>query len=130
MSTLDLRYRPSILDVHIRSDQELTDFLFEVEEAILELQRSSDAATEDLGGILLQSKLLLRDIVMVEGLLHPPGSDVIIQAVADVRAIQSHVDDGYRRHDTGRPQILISEEQLVIFPMLTWQKSYRFPPKQ
>ena len=96
------------------NDQELIDFLLEVEETILEIQQSSNTAAADVGGILLQSELLLRDVVMVEGLLHPPGGEVIIQAVADVvRAIQSHVDEGYRQHVTGRPQIPISEEQLV-----------------
>ena len=38
----------------------------------------------------------------------------MVQGVADVvRTVQNHVDEGYRQHATGRPQIPISEEQLV-----------------
>lgn len=48
-----------------------------IEQAILEIQQSSDTANENVGGTLLQSELLLRDVVMVEGLLHPPGGEVI-----------------------------------------------------
>ena len=53
---------------------------------------------------------------MVEGLLHdhPPGGEVTVQAVANVvRAVQNHVDEEYLWHVKGRPQIPISEEQLV-----------------
>ena len=76
---------------------------------------------------------------MVEGLLHdhPPGGEVTVQAVADVvRAVQNHVDEGNLWHVKGRPQIPISEEQLVTllelhFPnVLTWQICYRFPQEQ
>ena len=69
-----------------------------------------------VGGTLLQSELGFRDVVMVEGLLHdhPPGGEVTVQAVADVvRAVQNHVDEGNLWHVKGRPQIPISEEQLV-----------------
>ena len=96
------------------SDQELIEFLLEVEQTILEIQQSFDTTTEDVGGVLLQAEMLLRDVVLFEGVLHSPGSEVMVQAVADVvRTVQNHVDEGYRQHATGRPQIPISEEQLV-----------------
>ena len=96
------------------NDEELIEFLLEVEQTILEIQQTFDTTTEDGGGILLQAEMLLRDVVLFEGLLHSPGGEVMVQAVADVvRTVQNHVDEGYRQHATGRPQIPISEEQLV-----------------
>ena len=96
------------------NNQELIEFLVEVEQTILEIQQSFDTTTEDVGGILLQAEMLLRDVVLFEGLIHSPGGEVIVQAIADVvRTVQNHVDEGYHQHATGWPQIPISEEQLV-----------------
>ena len=66
------------------NDQKLIEFLLEVEQTILEIQQSFDTTTEDVGGILLQTEMLLRDVVLFEGLLHSPGGEVMVQAVADV----------------------------------------------
>ena len=91
------------------NNQELIEFLVEVEQTILEIQQSFDTTTEDVGGILLQAEMLLRDVVLFEGLIHSPGGEVIVQAIADVvRTVQNHVDEGNHQHATGRPQIPIS----------------------
>ena len=85
--------------------QELNDFLLEVEQSIVQIQQDSENIDED---VLLQAELLLRDVVMVEGILHPPGGQVIVEAIVDmVKAIQGHVDEGHRQHIKGRPQIPI-----------------------
>ena len=93
------------------NNQELNDFFLEVEEAIREIEILS----EDMEGtLLLQAELILRDIVTVEGLMQLPGGEVIVQAIFDmVKAIRNHMDESYRQHIKGRPQIPISEEQLV-----------------
>ena len=65
-------------------------------------------------GMLVQAELLLRDVVIVEGLLQPDHGEMLVQAVVDVvRAVRHLVDDCHRQHIRGRPQIEITEEQLV-----------------
>ena len=83
------------------NDQELIEFLLEIKQTILEIQQILDSTTEDVGRIFLQAEMLLRDVVLFEGLFRSPGGEVMIQAVADViRIVQNHVDEGY----AGMPQ--------------------------
>ena len=96
-------------------DQVLHDFLMEVEESIIRIsQQSHETRREHVEGMLVQAELLLRDVVIVEGLLQPDHGEMLVQAVVDVvRAVRHLVDDCYRQHIRGRPQIEITEEQLA-----------------
>ena len=65
-------------------------------------------------GISVQAELLLRDIVLVEGILQPSEGEVIVVAIVNVvRDVQQLLDACRLQHIRGRPQSPISEEQLV-----------------
>ena len=98
-----------------RMDQVLHDFLMEVEESIIRIsQQSHETRREHVEGMLVQAELLLRDVVIVEGLLQPDHGEMLVQAVVDVvRAVRHLVDDCHRQHIRGRLQIEITEEQLA-----------------
>ena len=65
----------------------------------------------DIDGLLVQAELLLRDVVLE--LLQPDG-DILVEAIVDlVRDIQLVIDINHCSHIRGRPQIQVSEEQLI-----------------
>ena len=64
---------------------------------------------------MLHSELLLRDIMMVEGLLPAQDGQLMVNVIASmVRAIQECKEEFRCSHMMGRPQIAISEEQLTF----------------
>ena len=95
--------------------RELHDLSLAIEEAVGKIQRSVETRNEDVDGILVQAELLLRDVLMVEGLLQPAQiGEMLEEAIADVvRSVQHVVDESRHQHIRGRPQIEISEEQLA-----------------
>ena len=94
-------------------DQELHDFLLQVEDAVLGIQQAANTSIEDVEGISMQAELLLRDVVLVEGILQPSESEVLVEVIVNVvRGINQLLDECRRQHIRGRPQIPISEEQL------------------
>ena len=86
-------------------EEELREFLLLAEDAILEIQQSCESGDEDFQGMLLQAELLVRDVVLLEGLLQPENGEAIfgkatLQAVVEIaRAAQDH----HRHHMRGRP---------------------------
>ena len=76
------------------------------------IEQKSDILSEGMEGTLL-----------LEGLVQLPGGEVIVQAIFDmVKAIRNHMDESYRQHIKVRPQIPISEEQLVTLLELHFSK--------
>lgn len=67
-------------------DQELQDFLLQVEDAIIGFQRAADTYLDDVDaveGISVQAELLLRD-VLIEGIRQPLEGEVIVAAIVNV----------------------------------------------
>lgn len=96
-------------------EQELRDFLLLAEDAILTIQQSCESGDENVQGMLLQAELLVRDIVLLEGVVQPEVGEDILQAVLQVAIATQHLaDEHYRLHMRGRPEIPISEEHLVV----------------
>ena len=96
--------------------RELHAFMVDVEETIIRIQEAvaEPASAGCIEGILLRSELLLRDVVMIEGLLPVQDGQLIVNVIASVvRAVWELQDAFHRCHMRGRPQIEISEEQLI-----------------
>ena len=94
------------------TNQELLDFLRDVEETIQMIQEVQEVNGERA---LMQAQLLLRDVVFVAQLLPQDDREVLVQSVSDVvLAVQNLVDEHHRLHTRmrGRPLISITEDQL------------------
>ena len=101
----------------VLTSSELGDFVEEVEAAISRIQTASAQPVDEVGvnGLLWQSELVLRDVILVEDLLPPPDGHLLFSVVsAVVEAVQDLRDECHRTHMRGRPQISISEEQLSL----------------
>ena len=104
---------------HSRNDfinRELHAFMFDVEAAIVRIQQVLAEPLNESGveWILLQSELVLRDTMVVEELLPVQDGQMMVNIIVSVvRAIQELLDEFRRSRLRGRPQIPISEEQLM-----------------
>ena len=90
--------------------QELGDFVEAVEAAISRIQTASTQPVDEVGvnGLLWQSELVLRDVILVEDLLPTPDGHLLFGVVfAVVEAVQNLRDECHRTHMRGRPQISI-----------------------
>ena len=100
--------------------EELREFLLLAEDAILAIQQSCESGVEDFQGMLLQVELLVRDVVLLEGLLQPENGEATfgeatLQAVVEIaRAAQDLANEHHRNHMRGRLQIPIFEERLAV----------------
>ena len=98
--------------------EELGEFLTEVEDCLMFIERSLNSITyNNLDGILQQSEWLLRDILLVEELLPHPINEELSGAVAAVYInVQNLLDEEIRlnQRQRGRPCIDIPEEQLAL----------------
>lgn len=93
-------------------NHDLQEFMLEVEEDLIRIQQVSES--EDSEGILLQAELLLRNILLVEGLLQRQDGELMVDVVVEViRNIQRVVDECHYQLNRGRPQIPICEQQLL-----------------
>ena len=101
-------------------EEEVREFLLLAEDAISTVQLSCESGSQDFEGMLLQVELLVRDVVLLEGLVQYEAGeaifgDAILQAVVEVaRAIQDLTDEYQRNHTRGRPEIPISAEDLAV----------------
>ena len=106
--------RITCLVVRALEERVLCEFLLLAEDAIIAVQWNCESGSQDFEGMLLQTELLVRD-VLVEGLVeHDDGEAIlggdILQAVSGV-AVQELSD---KHHMSGQPEIPISEEHLAI----------------
>ena len=73
--------------------QELSEFLYEVEAELLQFQQDLESGLPT-DTVLLQAEWLLRDILLIEGLLPPPDgealTEVVIATVQDLQVIRPH----------------------------------------
>ena len=122
MSELDSNIYDTMAFLH--NDGELLSFLVDVEEAIIRIHDSVvGAANEsDVEDILIHAELLLRDTIIVESFLLPQDGQLMVNIVAMmVRSLHDFCDEFQRSHMRGRPQIPISEDQLVYLLEFTLQ---------
>ena len=74
-------------------EEEVREFLLLAEDAISTVELSCESGSQDFEGMLLQVELLVRDVVLLEGLMQYEAGeaifgDAILQAVVEVaRAI-------------------------------------------
>ena len=104
----------------VMEERELCEFLLLAEDAILAIQRNCEFGSPDLEDVLLQTDLLVKDVVLIEGLVEHDDDetllgDDIVQAVSGVaRAVRELSDEHQKHHMSGRPEIPISEEHLAL----------------
>ena len=102
------------------SHRDLCAFLMDVEDAIARIQEAvaelaAGPSASFVEGILFYAELLLRDVLMIEDLLPEQDGQVVVNAIACVvGAVRELKDEFCRNHMRGRPQIAISEEQLMF----------------
>ena len=135
-------FKSTCLIATVMEERELCEFLLLAEDAIITIQRNCESGSPDLEGVLLQTDLLVRDVVLVEGLVeHDDGEtllgDDILQAVSGVaRAVRELSDEHQKHHRSGRPEIPISEEHLAFLLEYRFtnraikQKCFKSPPGQ
>ena len=59
---------PCYVVLRAMQEEELREFLLPAEDAILAIQQSCESGDGDFQGMLLQAELLVRDVVLLEGL--------------------------------------------------------------
>ena len=94
--------------------EELDEFLSEVENCLVSIEQSLNRSTCDLDGILQQTEWLLRDVLFVEELLPRPAGEELSGAVTAVYINVQNLLDEQTRRQRGRPCIDIPEEQLAL----------------
>lgn len=97
------------------TNAEVIDFLVEVEEVLVRINREIHQADMSVAEQLLcEAHVVLRETVMAEEMLPYGSGHVILEHIQSVvKAIQEVVDDHHRLHIKGRPQIQIDEGHLL-----------------
>ena len=62
-------FKATCLIATVMEERELCEFLLLAEDAIVAIQRNCESGSLDLEGVLLQTDLLVRDVMLVEGLV-------------------------------------------------------------
>ena len=93
---------------------ELQQFLILVEGTLRTIQEYFER-NDDIQVVLLHTQLLIRDVVMLEGLVLPEIGEVLLNSVMEVAVCAQNISDEYHlRSMRGRPQVAIPEEHLSI----------------
>lgn len=92
--------------------EELMEFLFEVEECLSYIKDAVDGCNPDFDGLMQQAEWLARDVLHVLELLPEPDGQILFDAVSEVLVNLINLNDAQNRH-AGRPAVVIPEEQLV-----------------
>ena len=94
-------FKATCLIATVMEEGELCEFLLLVEDAIVAIQRN--CGSPDLKGVLLQTDLLVRDVMLVEGLVeHDDGETLLcdekLQAVSGVARAVRELSNEHQKH--------------------------------
>lgn len=98
--------------------REMVHFLDQIEDCIDRFSREADNIT-NLDNLLLEAETLLNDVILVSDLMPPEDGDLLIQCISDIYLwLEEKVRVHRRGRGRGRPQIEITEDQLMYFNFL------------
>ena len=115
-------------------DEELSDLLLLIENAILHVKVCVESEDMDLESLKSQSELLVRNVVLLEAIV-PAVDEALVSTVMELaKTVQMLTDEHHRQKVKGRREIRISEDHLAVlleqhFAVSTIANMFRVSPR-